>query len=312
MTAEQGSWANQKTSLWATGLKAVRVSLSQIEMVEGCSMGLRINTNLGSIAAQRQLSYSQRKLESSMKQLSSGTRFADMTVGSADFAIAEHLRGQISGMKAARLNAQNATSFVQVAEGGLNEQNNILIRLRELAIQSASDTFSDTEREMLQMEFDQLHQELDRIANTTTFGSHKLLAGQEKQYEFQVGSYGGAENVVKYTSNTNTTLSGLSIDSASVVSQDDARDALESIDGALTIIGQSRANFGAMQSRLESVDNNAAIQVENLEAARSRIADTDVAQAVSDMYKHQALQQYQLQVLGHANQYPASVIKFIG
>lgn len=275
-------------------------------------MGLRINTNLASIAAQRQLSTSQRGLDTAMKQLSSGSRFADMTVGSADFAIAEHLRGQVSGMKAARFNAQNATSFIQVAEGGLNEQNNILVRQRELAIQAASDTFSDTEREMLDQEYQQLSQEFDRIAVTTRFGSHKLLAGEEKEYEFQVGAYGGSENIIKYNSDTNTTSSALAMSGTGVADKSEARDSLENIDEALEKIAGARANFGAMQSRLESVDNNAGVQIENLEAAHSRIADTDVAQAVSDMYKNQALQQYQLQVLGKANQFPASIVNLIG
>jgi flagellin len=275
-------------------------------------MGLRINTNLSSIAAQRQLALSQRDLESSMKQLASGSRFGDMTTGAADFSIAEHLRGQISGMKAARFNAQNANSFVQVAEGGLNEQNNILIRQRELAIQAASDTFSDTEREMLDLEYQQLNQESDRIAKTTTFGSHKLLAGEEKKYEFQVGAYGGAENIITYNSDTNTTTSALDMSGSGVSSKSDALSSIESIDQALQTIAKSRATFGAMQSRLQSVDNNAGVQIENLEAAHSRLADTDIAEAVSTMYKQQALQQYQLQVLGQANQFPSNIIKVIG
>ncbi len=275
-------------------------------------MGLRINTNLSSIAAQRQLAVSSRDLEKSMKQLASGSRYADLGEGAADFSIAEHLRGQISGMKAARFNAQNANSFIQVAEGGLNEQNNILVRQRELAIQAASDTFSDTEREMLDQEYQQLNAESDRIAKTTTFGSHKLLAGEEKQYEFQVGAYGGAENIITYNADTNTTASALDMSGSGVSDKSDARSSIESIDDALQKIAKARANFGAMQSRLESVDNNAGVQIENLTAAHSRMADTDVAEAVSSMYKNQALQQYQLQVLGQANQFPGNIIKMIG
>lgn len=275
-------------------------------------MGLRINTNLSSLAAQRQLSQTQRNLGVAMKQLASGSRYADMSVGAADFAVAEHLRGQISGMKAARFNAQNATSFIQVAEGGLNEQNNILVRQRELAIQAASDTFSDSEREMIDQEFQQLGQEFDRIAKTTTFGSHKLLAGEDKEFEFQVGAYGGQENIVKYTSDTNTTSSGMGVDGLNVASKSDARSALEDIDDALGKIAKARANFGAMQSRLESVDNNAGVQIENLQEAHSRLADTDVAEAVSEVYKNQALQQYQMQVLSQANAMPGTIVKLIG
>lgn len=274
-------------------------------------MGLRINTNLGSIAAQRQLVQSQRHIEKNTKQLASGSRFADMTEGSGDFAIAEHLRGQIKGMRVAKFNAENAISFVQVAEGGLNEQSNILIRMRELAVQAASDTFSGNEREMLSLEFNQLRSEFDRVAKTTQFGSHRLLAGDEKEYQFQVGAYAGDENVIRYVSNTNTTAGELGISGLEVSDRDDALDSLADIDEAIVELGKARANFGAVQSRLESVVNNSSVQIENLEAAKSRIADTDFAQAVSDMFKNRALQQYQIAVLAQANQAPENVLRLL-
>lgn len=274
-------------------------------------MGLRINTNLGSLSAQRQLGQSQRKLETNLRQLASGDRFSDPLAGAGDYAIAEKLKGQIKGQKAAQFNAENAISFVQIAEGGLNEQTNILIRLRELAVQSASDTFGDGEREMLDMEFQQLKTEFDRIANTTQFGSHKLLSGDDKTYEFQVGVYKGDDNVIRYDSNTDTTASAAGISGLSVSDHGDARDALEDIDTAINHIAKARANFGAVQSRLQSVANNNAIQVENLEAARSRIADTDVAEATAEMFKNQALQHFQVSVLAQANQTPLSVLKLV-
>lgn len=274
-------------------------------------MGLRIGTNLASIAAQRQMVQSQRNIERNMKQLASGDRFSDITEGAGDFAIAEQLKGQIRGLKAARFNADNATSFVQVAEGGLNEQSNILIRLRELAVQAASDTFSGEDREMLGVEYTQLRSEFDRIAQTTQFGSHKLLSGEEKNFEFQVGAYKGDENVIKYTSNTNTTASALGLSGTDVESTGDARDALETIDQALVEISRARANFGAIQSRFESVVNNAGVQIENLEGARSRIADTDFAEAVSDMFRNRSLQQYQIAVLAQANQEPQNVLRLL-
>jgi flagellin len=285
--------------------------MGQLDQGRLLVMGLRINTNLGSIAAQRQLAVSSREIDRSMKQLASGSRFADMTEGAADFAIAEHLRGQISGMQAARMNAQNANSFVQIAEGGLNEQNNILIRQRELAVQSASDTFSDTERGMIDQEFQQLSQEFDRIAKTTQFGSHKLLSGESKTYEFQVGAYGGKENIITYKANTDTTSSGIGVSGLGVSDKSDARDSIDSIDSALEKVANARASFGAMQSRLNSVESNADVQIENLQAAHSRIADTDVAQAASDLVKGQALQQYQIQVLSQANQFPMNVLKIV-
>lgn len=274
-------------------------------------MGLRINTNLASIAAQHQLGKSQRKNEGTMRALASGNRFDNPGESSAQYAIGEHLRGQISGMRSAKMNAENAYSFIQVAEGGLNEQNNILIRLRELAVQSASDTFSNTEREFIEQESSQLIAEFNRIAETTSFGSNKLLNGDEKEYEFQVGSYGGEENRITYKADTDTRASSLNVDSINMDDRNDARDALETIDEALQKVAGARSRFGAIQSRLDSVLNNQNVQIENLEAARSRVADTDVAQAVSEMYKQQALQQYQISILAQANQFPSNILRLI-
>jgi len=274
-------------------------------------MGLRITTNLASIAAQRQIGLSQRQTEGNMKALASGNRFDNRGEGSADYSIAEHLRGQIAGMKAGKSNAENAQSFIQVAEGGLGEQNNLLIRMRELAVQAASDTFSDQERDLLNAEFVQLQEEVDRIAQTTQFGSKKLLSGENREYEFQVGAFKGEENIIRYKAETNTRAQELGVDSLNVADKSDARDSLETIDEALGKLATARANFGAIDSRLNSTIDHAALQAENLQAARSRIADTNVAQAVSDMYRNQALQQYQISVLNEANRYPGSVIRLI-
>lgn len=275
-------------------------------------MGLRINTNLASLSAQRTLGLSQRQLEKTAKQLASGNRFADMTEGAGDFAIAEHLKAQVKGQRAAQMNAENAISFVQVAEGGLNEQNNILIRMRELAVQSASDTFDDEDRQFINHEYTQLADELDRIAKTTKFGSTPLLAGKRKTFEFQVGTFGTPHDVVKYESDANTTASELDIAGTTIEDKYDARDMLETIDKALTQIAAQRSRFGAMQSRLESVVNNSQVQIENLSAAHSRIADTDIAQAASEFLKHQILTQYQTAVLAQANNYPNYAVKVLG
>lgn len=274
-------------------------------------MGLRINTNVASIGAQRALALTQRKLDTAMQQLSSGSRVGDPSTGAADFAISEHLRGQIRGQRAARTNADNATSFMQVAEGGLSEQTNILIRMRELAVQSASDTFAEPERQMLDLEFQQLAQEFDRIARTTKFGSTELLSGSSNDFEFQIGTGNSGSDVVKFTSDANTTASELDVDGQSVADKSDARSAISALDDALTAVAENRARFGAVMSRLDHVTGNAEVMIENLEAARSRIADTDVAEASSEMFKQQAMTQYQLSVLAQANMFPQSVLKLI-
>jgi flagellin len=275
-------------------------------------VGLRINTNIASLAAQRALGNSQRQLEKTAKQLASGDRFADISEGAGDFAIAEHLKAQIRGQRAAQMNAENATSFVQIAEGGLNEQNNILIRLRELAVQSASDTFDDTDRGFMNHEYTQLVSELDRIAQTTRFGSQSLLSGDSKQYEFQVGTHNTPNDIIAYNSDANTTASKLALSGTSIEDKDDARDLMETIDTALNKIAEQRSKFGAIQSRLDSVVSNSQVQVENLEAAHSRIADVDIAKAAADFVKYQVLTQYQAAVLAQANQHPSYALKVLG
>lgn len=262
---------------------------------------LRVSPVSASLMAQRYLGTTQRSTEKAMKDLASGTRFNTPGADAAGAAIAEQLKGQMRGQRAALNNADNATSFIQVAEGALNEQNNILIRLRELAVQAASDTYSDKEREYLNYEYTQLSEELDRIAKTTTYGSTPLLNGKSKDYEFQVGTSGNSDSIIKYTSDTDTTGSSLGVDGGDVESKSSARGNLKDIDEAMVKVAEARAKYGAVQSRMDSAANNLAVGIENIEAAHSRMADTDVAQAVSDVRRGQILQQYQASVLSSAN-----------
>lgn len=262
---------------------------------------LRVSAMSASLMAQRYLGTTQRSTEKAMKDLASGTRFSTPGSDAAGAAIAEQLQGQVRGQKAALNNADNATSFIQVAEGALNEQNNILIRLRELAVQAASDTYSNQEREYLNSEYTQLSQELDRIAKTTTFGSTALLNGRSRDYEFQVGTSAGEDSIIRYTSDTNTTASELGIGNGSVETKGEARSNLKDLDEAMAKVASARAKYGAIQSRLDSAANNLAVGVENITAAHSRMADTDVAQAISEVRRGQILQQYQASVLAQAN-----------
>jgi flagellin len=198
-----------------------------------------------------------------------------------------------------------------VAEGALNEQNNILIRLRELAIQSASDTYSDKEREFIGYEFKQLKEEFTRLAQTTRFGSQPLLDGTTKDYEFQVGINPGQENVVKFSNDTNTTADHLGLSSIDVDDKDDARDSLESIDEALSGINQARAKLGAVQNRMDSVVNNLENNISNLSEAHSKQSDTDVAEAISTIRRGQVLAEYQASVLAMSNQQTMSLLKLV-
>jgi flagellin len=264
-------------------------------------VALRINTNLPSLTAQRFLSKSQDQLEHSLQAIASGSRIVRPDDDAAGLAISETLRGQMAGQLQSRMNAENAMSLIQVAEGGLNEQNNILIRLRELGIQSASDTVSDNERGYLDQEYQQLTEEFDRIAVSTRFGSKKLLSGEGEEFEFQVGEKSGPENVIKYKLDADTRASAMSIDRLSISDQDDARDTLEDIDEALEKLSGTRADFGAIQSRLQSAQSNLDTQYENIAAAKSRMSDVDVAYESAQLVQAQVLQNAGVGVLAQAN-----------
>lgn len=272
---------------------------------------LRIASNLASISAQRALALTQRNTERSMRVLATGSRFADAGADASGQSIAEHLRGQIKGYEAARYNSDNAVSFVQMAEGSLNEQNNILIRLRELAVQAASDTLGDNEREFLGYEVNALVEEFDRIATSTKFGSQPLLDGTSKNYEFQVGVHSGEDNVIRYAHDTNTTAKHLGVSSISVEDKSDARDALETIDEALVEMGHARSKLGAIQSRMETATNNIDNQIENLTDAHSKISDADIASEISNVRRGQILQQYQAAMLAAANDSRGFMLRLI-
>jgi flagellin len=274
-------------------------------------MSFRITTNVASLGAQRSLHKAQRETEDALKSIASGSRIVNAGDDAAGFAIAESLRGQLSGVRQARFNAQNATSLIQTAEGGLNEQNNILIRLRELAVYSASDTLGDEEREFLNKEFTQLVQENDRIAKSTRFGNKKLLTGTGEEFEFQIGAYRGPENTVKFSLESDTTSSNLGISGLDISDRDEALSALDDIDGAIMQIGGARSTFGAMQSRLQHAADALEVQGENLEIARSNIVDVDLAEATTRLAKAQILQDTGTAVLAQANQNSQRIMRLL-
>lgn len=275
-------------------------------------MGLRIQTNLPSISAQRVLGVQQKRQEHATQALASGSRIVTASDDAAGLAISESLKGQTRGIAMARNNAFNAGSAIQISEGGLNEINNILIRFRELGIQAASDTVGDSERGFLNEEAKQLLEEADRIAKTTRFGDKRLLDGSGGDMEFHVGAFAGEENVIKYSLSTNATASELGIDSLSVEDKDSARDSLQMVDDALQKIGAMRANFGSIQSRLYATTSNLDIQYENLSAANSRIRDADVAKETAELASASVLQQAAVSVLAQANSFPGIAMKLIG
>lgn len=275
---------------------------------------MRVTTNIAAINAQRNLVGSQRTLQSSLAQLSSGSRINKAADDAAGLAISENLKSQIRSTKQAQRNANDGISMVQVAEGGLNEINNITVRLRELAIQAASDTVGDTERGFLNKEVEQLKFEIDRIANVTTWGQTKLINGSSPAFDYQVGIYDDpADNRITFDpSDNDLRLSALGLDSVDFSTKDGAQEALQLLDTAQTNINGMRASYGALQNRLTSTVDNLSISEENLSAANSRIRDTDVALASSEQVRNSIMLQAGTSTLAQANTVNQLALKLIG
>ena len=277
-------------------------------------MGMRINTNVSSLAAQRTLSSTNRKLNDNLRKLSSGERISKAADDAAGLAISENLRAQIRGMGQAKRNANDAISLIQTAEGGLNEISNIVIRLRELSMQAANDTLGADERKFSDIEFQNLKEEIDRISRSSEFNGIKLLDGSGGRLEFQVGTHNDPilDRLTYDGTGSDATIATLGISAESVTSKEGAQVSLGKLDDALVQINGVRANMGALQNRLSSTVNNLGISEENLSAANSRIRDVDIASETAKMAKNNILMQSGTSVLAQANQFPSIATKLLG
>jgi flagellin len=276
-------------------------------------MSLRIATNVQSLAAQRYLTNNHDEQNSSLEHLSSGSRINRAGDDAAGLAISEKLKANIRSMKQATRNANDGISLVQTAEGGMNEIGNILIRLRELSIQGASDTIGDTERGFINKEVQQLKSEVDRISNSTEFNGVKLLNGTSQDLEIQVGlNFDPAVNRFKFsTKDLQTTAATFGIDDVSTATKEEAQMNLGKLDGAIGMLNGNRATLGALQNRLQSTINNLGIYRENLEAANSRIRDTDMAEETANLTRSNILNQANISVLSQANANPQLALKLL-
>jgi flagellin len=277
-------------------------------------MGLRINTNVSSLNAQRTMMNNRINLDKTLERLASGSRINHAGDDAAGLAISENLRAQVRGIRQARRNAHDGISLIQVTEGGLNEISNMLIRMRELAIQAASDTVGDTERGFTDREFQSLKQEIDRIANITNFNGTPVLNGQAGVLEIQVGTHNNAvlDRVVYNGERADSSLETLGISGETVATKQGAQMVLGRVDDALNRVNSIRADLGAMQNRLQSTVNNLAISDENLSAAQSRIRDADMAEEASELTKNNILMQAGISVLGQANATSQTALKLLG
>jgi flagellin len=264
-------------------------------------MGLRINTNIASLTAQRNLSSVTSRLQGNYGRLSSGLRIATAADDAAGLGISERMRSQIRSYDVAGRNAQDGISMVQTAEGALAEVSNILNRMRELSMQAANGTLSATDLTTVDTEMDQLVEELDRISTSTEFNGINLLDGSAATISLQVGLNAG-ETIDVTLQDTSTTTLG--VDTIDVTAVGGASAALADIDAAIDSVNTTRGDLGASQNRLQSAFASIANARENLSAAESRIRDVDVARETADLTRNSIMQQAAVSILQQANSQP--------
>ncbi|MBP6217107.1 MAG: flagellin [Oligoflexales bacterium] len=304
-------------------------------------MGLRIRTNTTSLNAQNNLARSTEALKDSMTKISSGSRINRSADDAAGLAVSENLRADLRSLAMAKRNAMDGVSLVQTAEGGLNEAGNMLIRLRELAVQGASDTIGNKEREYLDMEFVQLKNEIDRIAGSTEFNGTYLLIGSNPVFkeaasrankpplEIQVGKdyYRNMDgpkatnplNVIRmdlsrlntFTDGDSSLGIGKAEEGTRVNRKELAQQSISVLDNAITKVSSDRAYLGSLQNRLGSTISNLGTQSENLSEAQSRIRDTDFATETANLTKASILQQAGTSILATANAQPQIALSLL-
>ena len=274
-------------------------------------MGLRVNNNIASINAQRNTAQVTTRLARNYQRLSTGLRISTAADDAAGLAISERLRSQVRSLNQASRNANDGISLVQVGEGALNEVSNILVRLRELAIQSANGSSSTADKNPIKEEFDSLVNEVNRIALSTEFNGIRLLDGSSTTVTFQVGintTVGIDQLNVTLTPALSTSLGLASVD---VGSSGNTSFAILQIDGAINAVSQLRGRFGSLQNRLQSTIANLGVAAESLSAAESRIRDVDVALETSELTRNNILQQASISILAQANSQPQAALQLL-
>ena len=275
-------------------------------------MGLTINTNIVSLNAQRNTSMSQNSLATSMQRLSSGLRVNSAKDDAAGLAIGERMNAQVRGMNVAIRNANDAISLAQTAEGAIGKVGDMLQRMRELAVQSANATNGTGDRTSLDQEFQALADEIDRTLTSTKFNGLSILAANAGTQAFQVGANSGEVISVGTTRLDNhASVAAVTGATSAITSVASASAALTNIDAALDLVNSERANYGATQSRFDSVIGNLQIAAENQAAARSRIMDADFAAETANLSRAQILQQAGSAMVAQANQLPNQVLALL-
>ena len=276
-------------------------------------MSLRIMTNEAALNAQRHLEASNQRLSGTLEKLSSGSRINKASDDAAGLAISDTLNAQIRSIGQAVRNAQDGGSLIQVFEGGTNEINNILSRIRELAMQSSSDTVGDRERSLINNEVQELKNEIERVSQTTQYAGNKLLNGESSALEFQVGTNNMPEvdRIVFDPGNANLTVGSIGVDGVSIAEKGGAQESLEVLDDAMKRVNEVRAKVGSVQGRLQSTVATQLIFQENLETARSRIRDTDIAQEATNLARESIIRNSGVAMLSQANQTPQVALQLL-
>ena len=284
-------------------------------------MAVRIFNNIASLNSQRLLGHNNDRLGQSVERISSGIRINRASDDAAGLAISEGLRSDIRALRQAGRNANDGVSLINITEGALNEQSSMLIRLRELASQAATGTTGSTERATIQLEFNSLRNEIDRITNTTEFNGQKLIDGSlassiasTSQVFIQIGIDSNANSRINLNEQINltaVTASALSIDTLSVKTSTDALTALEGISEAISTVTATRGQVGSVQNRLMRSISNLSISIENLSAAESQIRDADIAEEVALLTRNQIMVQASTAMVGQANLIPQSVLQLL-
>jgi len=279
-------------------------------------MPATINTNIASLNAQRNFATSQSSLATSMQRLSSGLRINSAKDDAAGLAIAERMQAQVKGMNVAIRNANDGVSLVQTAEGALSKVGDSLQRMRELAVQARNATNSSSDRDSLNKEFSALQKEMTRVLGGTSFNGKHMLGADGTTLQFQVGANVTKDDLIEVKTTDMTSdadikavTTGVAIDGNATVS--DIGDVISAIDTAINTVNDQRAEFGAAQSRFESVISSLQQGVEAQSAARSRIMDADFAQETANMSRAQILQQAGTAMIAQANALPQNVLSLL-
>ena len=275
-------------------------------------MGLRLNSNALSLALAKNIHKNTDKFSREALKISTGKRINYAGDDAAGAAIVSKLKAELAGFKQAKRNANDALSLVQTSEGSLNEVNNILLRMRELALQGTSDSLAWEDAAIIDMEFFQLKDEIDRISAVTSYNGIPLLKGKNKTLDFQVGIHSGKNNVISLNLGaTNTTTESLGIGNLGVYYRVDSEDTLGEIDKALSTVSMQRAYLGAKQERLAFAASHIDSTILHKEDARSVIEDVDYAESISKMVKAKIMQDFSVAALAQANSMPSTLLKLL-